>query len=262
MVNKVVKQKTAKHSEAAVPNRSFWNRFFLAAGVIFIAFFIYGVASLIAGPLIVQTIFGDVSDSKSVVVILGANIIVELLIAALFVAAAYFFRSNWRELGLGEMKNWTYLLLLPLIFIATLVLAGLANIIVSLVFPAYDSGTAQQLGLPPVSKSDDLVLTGLFLVVIVPIIEEFIFRGWLQSLLRRYASFWITMFIVSAIFASGHLFGANGGPLQWNATINVFFLALALSYLREKTDSIWTGIALHGLKNFVAFLLLFVFDIV
>jgi membrane protease YdiL (CAAX protease family) len=36
---------------------------------------------------------------------------------------------------------------------------------------------------------------------------------------------------------------------------------MVLAYLREKTGSLWPPIGLHALKNFVAFMALFVFKV-
>jgi membrane protease YdiL (CAAX protease family) len=65
--------------------------------------------------------------------------------------------------------------------------------------------------------------------------------------------------ITSSLFAIAHLQVGSGEPLLWSAAVDTFVLSLILIYLREKTGSLWTSVGLHSLKNFIAFLGLFVF---
>jgi membrane protease YdiL (CAAX protease family) len=144
-------------------------------------------------------------------------------------------------------------LLLPVIFIGTVTVSVSINYLISILLPDFNLNQEQQLGLPPIGDSN-LLTAGIFLVVAVPLVEEFIFRGYLYGILRRYASFLVTTIVVSLIWAVLHV--------QINVIIDIFIFSLAICYVREKTGSIWTGVALHSLKNFIAFLLLFVFKVV
>lgn len=234
-------------------NNSVGERIGLAIGVIGLgvaAVFVGQLAGASAGPLLLA-LFSGLDGMAATFV---QYLFTQALVVALLVGVAYLFKARAAELGLGKVKDWTYLLLLPLIYIGTLMFSVLVSVIVGLLFTGYDATQAQNLGLPPVDGRSDLLITGLFLVVAVPLAEEFIFRGYLYGLLRRYVSFWTVTVIVSIIFAIAHG--------QLNVAINVFFLSLALCYIREKTGSIWTGVALHALKNFIAFLLLFVYNVV
>jgi membrane protease YdiL (CAAX protease family) len=60
------------------------------------------------------------------------------------------------------------------------------------------------------------------------------------------------------LFAVAHLQFGSGAPLLWIAAIDTFVLSLFLIYLKDKTDSLWAPILLHMLKNFIAFMALFV----
>jgi membrane protease YdiL (CAAX protease family) len=71
--------------------------------------------------------------------------------------------------------------------------------------------------------------------------------------LRQEYSFWVSAILTSLAFAVVHM--------QVNVGIDVFVLSLFLCYLRERTGSLWAPIILHGIKNGLAFLLLFVFNI-
>lgn len=245
-----LKKKQAKKTEFTQDG---WTRLFLAFVVIGAGFMAYAGGQL-GGFFLSDFLLAPFESLAGIQERLAQYLIIQAVIIALLIGIGFSFRAKLSELGLGKIKNWTYFFLLPLIFIATLVLGGIASALVTLAFPEYNAAEEQQLGLPSLGGQGDILLTGLLLVVIVPIVEEFIFRGYLQGLLRRYLPFWLTNLITSALFGIAHL--------QPNVIINTFILGLALSYVREKTNSIWTGVALHSLKNLVAFLLLFVFNIV
>jgi membrane protease YdiL (CAAX protease family) len=107
-----------------------------------------------------------------------------------------------------------------------------------------------------------MALTFVALVVIAPVAEEALMRGFLFGALRRRLPFIWSTLITSAMFASLHLAGGEqgAGPL-WVAAIDTFTLSLALCYLREKTGRLWAGIGLHMLKNGIAFVALFIIGI-
>jgi uncharacterized protein len=80
-------------------------------------------------------------------------------------------------------------------------------------------------------------------VAIAPCVEEILFRGLGQSLLRRFGS-------LPAIVLVGLFFGV------WHGLLIALFVLVpfgwGLAYLRERTDSIYPGIAVHALFNAVA----------
>jgi membrane protease YdiL (CAAX protease family) len=99
----------------------------------------------------------------------------------------------------------------------------------------------------------ELVLVFLMLVVLVPFAEEVLFRGFLFKGVRSKFSFVVTALVVSVLFAVAHG--------QLDVGLDVFALSIVLCYLREQTGSIWPGVLLHSLKNGIAFLLLFVYNV-
>jgi membrane protease YdiL (CAAX protease family) len=89
---------------------------------------------------------------------------------------------------------------------------------------------------------------GLFAVVLAPVAEEFIFRGLLYPLVKQLGSPRYAWFGVSAIFALIHL---DAGTL-----VPLFALALALTWLYERTDNLLTPIIAHSLFNVANLVLL------
>jgi membrane protease YdiL (CAAX protease family) len=137
-------------------------------------------------------------------------------------------------------------------FAAYLVLLGLATHL----FPSINVNQKQELGFQNATGAS-LVLTFLSLVVLPPLVEETVFRGFVFSGLRTKLKPVLAALLTSALFASAHLQFGSGQPLLWVAAIDTFTLSLVLCYLRFKTDSLWPGIMLHALKNGIAFTALF-----
>lgn len=163
---------------------------------------------------------------------------------------------NYRELGLHDWPTWTDIGLAPVGYLVYLLLASGIVALFSL-FPWFNAGEAQSVGFSYYVTGVDRLVAFLTLVVVAPIAEEIIFRGWLygrmrEELLKKFsnrASVMISIFLVSLLFGIVHL--------QWNVGVNVFALSLVLCALREITGTIHAGILLHMLKNGIAFYLLF-----
>ncbi len=131
--------------------------------------------------------------------------------------------------------------------------------VVSMLVPGLNLNQKQDLGFSTDTAKNGLVLVFISLVVLPPLVEELLCRGFLYSGLRTKLSFVPAAVITSVLFASAHLQAGSGNALLWVAALDTFTLSLVLVYLREKTGSLWPGIGLHMLKNFVAFMALFVF---
>ncbi len=85
------------------------------------------------------------------------------------------------------------------------------------------------------------VYLGVFAVVLAPVAEEFIFRGMLYPFVKQLGWPRLAWFGVSFAFALIHDDAATFVPL--------FVLALALTWLYEKTDNLLAPIAAHSLFN-------------
>jgi hypothetical protein len=115
----------------------------------------------------------------------------------------------------------------------------------------------QDLGFSNPAGGVAMLLTFISLVILPPLAEEFAFRGFLFSTLRRRFSLVIAMLGTSALFAVPHLLESGSGGLLWIAGIDTFVLSLVLCYVREKTGRLWAGMIIHGLKNSIAFVYIY-----
>ena len=78
-------------------------------------------------------------------------------------------------------------------------------------------------------------------VIIVPVFEEMLFRGFFQTMLRSFLQRpWLSILISSALFAGTHQMG------HWPA---LFVLAICLGYAYEKSGSLFRPIFIHALFN-------------
>ena len=153
-----------------------------------------------------------------------------------------FKKPRWGDFGYGLIGFGTY-------FLITLVLTSLLGLI-----PGLDLSQRQELGLQNI---DDSQLLAVFfaLVVLPPLTEELLFRGFLYGRLKHHR---VLPYIAATI--TSLVFGLVHGQL--NVGIDTFILSMVMVYILEIRKNIWTTIFMHTVKNAVAFLALFVFKIV
>ncbi len=83
----------------------------------------------------------------------------------------------------------------------------------------------------------------LLAIVMAPLVEEMLFRGILQSVIRSYVDLpWLAIALSSLMFAIVHM----NNPEHWPA---LFVLAMAMGYAYEKSGSLWQSIFIHALFN-------------
>jgi membrane protease YdiL (CAAX protease family) len=184
-----------------------------------------------------------------------------LFAEALTFAAIWWFirhrKGNLRSIGWTRFRAWYPMATVAgfaVYFIGYVVMLTIATHL----FPALNVNQKQQLGFQNATGSTDLTLAFLSLVVLPPLVEETVFRGFVFTGIRNKLNWVWAAILTSALFASAHLEFGNGQPLLWVAAIDTFCLSLVLCYLRQKTDSLWPGIMLHALKNCIAFVTLFI----
>jgi membrane protease YdiL (CAAX protease family) len=138
-------------------------------------------------------------------------------------------------------------------FLVLIISVGL----ISWLIPAIDVDQSQQIGFEGASGTN-LIYVFLTLVVLPPIAEEIIFRGFLFQRLEKLIKIYPAAIVTSVIFALAHTEFLGDNPLNWIAAIDTFVLSFFLVFLLVKTKSLWASIFLHGLKNCFAFVLLFI----
>lgn len=128
-------------------------------------------------------------------------------------------------------------------------LSFLFIVVTQILLTGFNLDQKQEVGFDQLGNQLEYIMAFVALVILAPVAEEAIFRGFLFSRLRKYLNFWWVAVVVSLVFGLIHM--------QWNVAIDVFALSLILCFLREKTGSIWAGVGVHILKNALAFAILF-----
>lgn len=93
-------------------------------------------------------------------------------------------------------------------------------------------------------KNDDvgvLILMSITAVIVAPLCEEVVFRGYLYPVLKKFNGPWLGAFVSALIFSAAH------GSLV--ALLPLFIFGLMLVFLYEWSGSIWAPIAAHFLFN-------------
>ena len=159
-------------------------------------------------------------------------------------------RTTKTEIGLQRAPSWFDIGIAPVAFITYLIISAAVMAVAMSTLTFIDFQQAQDTGFTQISAQYETILAFLTLVVIAPIAEEIVFRGYLLGKLRKYAPLWISILITSLLFALVHF--------AWNVGIDVFVLSIVLCLLRVWSKSLWAPILVHMIKNGVAFYFLFI----
>lgn len=154
------------------------------------------------------------------------------------------------RIGLRGLPTWTDIGLSPIGYVTSILIAMGITWLFTLL-PWFDANETQDLGYSQYMLSWERGLAFITLVVIAPIVEEIIFRGWLYGKLRIIIPKWLAILITSLLFGIIHM--------QWNVGISVFAMSIVTCTLREITGTIYSGMLVHMINNGVAFCLVYVF---
>ena len=194
------------------------------------------------------------SDQNVYATIVSAVIYILLLLITLGVPRIFKLwstRLSFRKLlGLTRLLQYRDILFAVLGFVVYLALAVALVTVVSKLIPGFNVNQVQDLPFSKALTGRNAILVFLSLVVVAPIAEEIIFRGYLFGNLRRTLPTWAAALITSVVFGAIHL--------QWNVGLDVFMLSLVSCFLRYKTGSLWASMLLHMAKNGLAFYTLYI----
>jgi membrane protease YdiL (CAAX protease family) len=148
-------------------------------------------------------------------------------------------RGNWQLLALRRPRSgWAALRLLGMaivgIYIFEIVYSAIAH-------PGNEQGLTPSHWEP--SHAAAYVVNGIVICTFIPFVEELTFRGLGYSLLEPYGQ-WLAIVAIGVLFALAH------GLILSLPVIAV--LGGLLAWIRSRTDSVYPGMALHSLFNFVA----------
>lgn len=156
---------------------------------------------------------------------------------------------SWMDIGLGILSVLPYYLL-----------AGVVVWLGISVLKVIDPSVGQQIAFTSVYARIDYAVAFITFVVLAPLAEELLFRGYLLGGLSEKGSRWLAVIVTAVVFGLLHApgFTESGIVWQWGAAADTFALGIIAGSLRVVTKNIWAGVILHAIKNAVAFYFLFI----
>lgn len=123
------------------------------------------------------------------------------------------------------------------------------------IFSPIDVTQSQDLGIDSPETLSARWAIFLMLVVLPPIAEEVLFRGFLFNTFKKYAGIGFAAVLTSVLFGIAHL---EYQSLNWIAAVDTLVFSGFLILISQKHQSLYSSMFLHAIKNALAFYLLFV----
>ena len=174
----------------------------------------------------------------------GLTMALSMVAALVGNLTAYFFIKRFAGLKSRQVFDFSRLRFSHVLFgfIACLGVNGVFSFLVDLLGQGLRS-----LGLNPTTPDFSLgvglaadVITVLYVVIVAPITEELVFRGAVQTSLRRYGH-WFSIIVTALLFSLMH-----GNLYQ---AIPTFFMALVMGYVADRSGTVLPTILIHMLNN-------------
>ncbi|MCE5185860.1 MAG: CPBP family intramembrane metalloprotease [Planctomycetaceae bacterium] len=192
--------------------------------------------------------YSDPASAAAEIASYAVNAFTELaLIVLMLVLACFLFARGLKGFGL-RVKSlpadmvWSLVYLIavyPFIFVGLWLMLIIGRLLEG---PGFTLMQHQSIELLTTTASPFVqVIVAVFAVVVVPMFEELLFRGYLQTALSvRTARPWLAIGITSLLFTMLH---------PWQHQVSLFFLSCALGYAYERSGSLLRPIIMHALFN-------------
>ncbi len=155
--------------------------------------------------------------------------------------------AGWQMVGWRRFSWRQALIYLIIIAVLFLIGIGLLLALVALLVPGFNADQSQTNEFTSQTVAHPII-TLLALVILPPIIEETVFRGFIfPAFAKKLGVIWGAL-ISSVLFGFAHL--------QGNVSVYTFVLGLLLCFMYVRLRSIFPGMALHMLNNYLAFIAL------
>lgn len=243
------------------------TKFYSPIQTVAFAIVIFFLAQFMASIILVGvgTLYGELSGRDVISELfkeggVTGQFVYVLIVDALLVRLLYEVMRRraitFASIGLNRVKP-SHLVHAVLGFLAYLFIYIVSVSVAKALIPSLDITQEQQIGFDKTTSGLSLIPIFVSLVVLPPLVEEIMTRGFIFTSLRKQGvRFVLAAIITSVLFAAAHLNGAKEG-LLWIAAIDTFILSMVMCYVREKSQSLWPSIGMHAIKNGLAFVLLF-----
>ena len=207
----------------------------------------FGISDTILAGLLSLLFLATIAESTGEEPIITSGAVVMSMIVmgglvSLIVCSLLIRRLNVVELFGLYWPGWRYQLRwLGISFLAMFPVVIGAHLLSSSFFPPDKQVQGIVLFFQQSNSWADRLLVIVMAVVAAPVTEEFIFRGYLYGVFRKYVGRLFGMLVVSALFAAFHV--------HLPALAGLFLLAMALNFVYERTGSLWAPILMHAAFN-------------
>jgi membrane protease YdiL (CAAX protease family) len=177
------------------------------------------------------------------------NTFVFMAIMAGIIASLSLRKVDWVEtFGLARLPPGSVLARAIILLLLALPLVGVALALSQVLLAAggHEDESAQELVrfLADSHSGAAKAVVAVSAILLAPVQEEFIFRGYLYGVVRRYAGVPAGIVFNAALFAGIHLHAPSFAGL--------FVLAVCLTLAYEWTGSLFVPVAVHGLFNSIS----------
>ena len=250
----------AKANKALAGRYKWWLLLALPAWVYAAFIAVQYAVGLLAGLL---NSIGVPLSSLNVVIFNAASsfiiYILTLLVVILVPLYVMKHKTTLRLLGVDDWPTFLEILISPLAYVAYFLVT---SVLVAIAVALFSLDMTQTQTLPfsqaMLGTQWQFLLAFITMVVLAPIAEELLFRGYLYGKLRKSFSVWLSVLVTSLAFGLAHLWAGTDKPLQWSVAVDTFSLSLVMCAAREYTGAVWVPMMVHIIKNGIAFYLLFI----
>lgn len=191
----------------------------------------------------------EAASGNNLVATLVFNVLGALIGIGLLVWKLRRYQEGWNSLGWRKVNIWRALLAVGILLVAFIAAASLAISLADWLIPGFDANQAQTTEFASANTQTQKTLAFIALVLIPPVLEETIFRGFMLAAFAKSFGYVWGAILSSVIFALAHG--------QANVGVYTFVLGLVLCAMYIKFRSIIPGIMLHMVNNGLAFWAMF-----
>ncbi len=238
-----------------------------------VVFAIYLSMTMLVAPLLatlLKSIYQLLSLGSTTLLAMGVLqmiVLMGIFLMMYLYAIAYdkgLFKKIWKDNSLPHSKPiltdyftgvMTWVLSFPLVVAVGQIVDMILHYLVG--FESYEQVAVRYL--KEMLKSPSLLTVALFTILVAaPVIEEFLFRGCLQTFFKRFTSQKGAIFLSAACFALFH-YAASQGVGNISLILSLFTFALFLGFIYERQASLFASIGLHMTFNTVSTLRVLLF---
>ncbi len=229
---------------------------------IIVIFVIYLGMTTFIGPILAKTIRFFFSDASSILILGLLQLFLLLAIFALFylycnAQSPEMFKKIWKDRSVPNSKPiltdlfmgvLSWIISFPLV----IAIGQLADMILHFLFGFENYEQVAVLYLKGTLGSPFMLTVALLTIMIAaPVIEEFIFRGCLQTYFKRHMRPKNAIILSALCFAFFH-FASSQGVGNLSLLSSLFVFALFLGFIYQRQASLYASIGLHMTFNAVS----------